>query len=135
MSLAKSLRTFLQSISPIAQVAQQNIPANYKVADGFIWFARRATQPARTMQRGEVSTPDQQFFDVEIYHKSIDAVEEAADALQAFDTHRGEFGSGKIQALFVESQSDDYVPRVDMTDTENLSSAFLSLEIRSYKEP
>lgn len=135
MSLAKSLRSFLVAMPgmTIVQVAQQHIPANYNPIAGFIWFDRKTTEHVRTMERTGGGA-EQQFFDVEIYHPKLDRVEEAADLLQSFDCYRGEFGAGEIQGLFIQSQSDDYVPRVQMTDTEHLSSSFLSLEVRSYQE-
>ncbi len=135
MSLAKSIRTWLIAMPghSFGQIAQQKIPPNFDEKLGFICYARRNTSPARTMAR-ESGANDQQFFDVEIYHQDPDKVEEMADLLQSYDRYRGAFGTGNIQALFVDGQTDDYVPLVDNTDTEHLMSAFLSFEIRSYRE-
>lgn len=135
MSLAKSIRTFLIGLPghSFGQIAQQKIPPNFDYNLGFICYARRNTTPLRTMEQA-TGPNDQQFFDVEIYHKNPDNVEAMADLLQTKDTYRGDFGEGRIQALFVDGQTDDYVPLVEMTDTENMMSAFLSFEIRSYRE-
>lgn len=135
MSVATSLRSFLVAMpgSTIAQVAQQHIPEGYNPDAGFIWFARRGTESNRTFSQS-VGPPEQQFFDIEIYDFDITKVESVADLLQGYDGYRGTFGAGEIQGLFIDTQSDDYEPRVLMTDTENMSSSFLSLEVRSYKE-
>lgn len=135
MSLAKSVRKFLIDIPghSFGQVAHKVVPANYIVANGYIWFARRDTRTAITMER-TAGPPDMQFFDIEIYHPNPDTVDEMADLIQSYDCYRGVFGTGRIQGLFVSNQSDDYVPQVDMTDTQHLSSSFLSIEVRSYRE-
>lgn len=135
MSVAKSLRTFLINIPghSFTQVAHRTTPSTYNPANGYIWFARRDTRTAVTMERS-AGPPDMQFFDIEIYHPDPDAVDAMADLIQTYDCYRGAFGQGVVQGLFVSNQSDDYVPQVDMTDTEHLSSSFLSIEVRSYRE-
>jgi hypothetical protein len=135
MSLAKSLRSFLIAIPghSFGQIAQQKIPQHFDPKLGYICYARRNTTPLRTLDLNQ-GTNEQQFFDVEIYHQNPDSVEVMAELLQTYDCYRGEFGEGTIQALFVDGQTDDYVPLVEMTDTENMMSAFLSFEIRSYRE-
>jgi hypothetical protein len=135
MSVAKSLRAFLVAIPghSFGQIYQQSVPENVNIASGFIWYARRNTTPLRTLDRAS-GPNEQQFFDIEIYHENIDNTESFADLLQTYDGYRGSFGSGKIQGMFVDGQTDDYVPQVDMTATQHLSSSFLSIEIRSYRE-
>lgn len=135
MSVAKSLRAFLVSIDghSFGQIYQQSVPENVNIANGFVWYARRNTTPLRTLDRA-VGPNEQQFFDIEIYHENIDNTESFADLLQTYDGYRGSFGSGTIQGMFVDGQTDDYVPQVDMTATQHLSSSFLSIEIRSYRE-
>lgn len=135
MSLATSLRSFLRSMAdqPIDQIAQQHIPENYNPANGFIFYARRSTQTARTFAQATV-LPEQQYFDLEIYHPDLSVAEATADRIQMHDAYCGAFGAGTVQAFFVDTQSDDYVPQVNFDDEQHMSSAFLSIEVRSYTE-
>lgn len=135
MSLAKSLRTFLTNLEghSFTQVFQEIVPESANQSIGYVWFARRATEKALTMEM-TTGGPERQFFDVEIYHPDIDAVEGMSDLLHDMTCYRGDFGTGKVQGFFVSDQADDYVPQVAMTDTEKLSSSFLSIEVRSYRE-
>jgi hypothetical protein len=136
VSSATSLRSFLNDLGgPITQIAQEKIPESFNSDAGMIWFARRGIDPARTMEQSESGIePTEQFFDIEVYHPDLDVVEAVTLLIHHQDCYRGDFGSGEVQGVFVSDQTDDYVQQVDTTDKENLSAAFISLEIRSYRE-
>jgi hypothetical protein len=135
MSLATSLRTFLRDMEghDFVQVYQEKVPQGANSNIGYVWFNRRSTTKALTMER-TIGGPDGEFFDIEVYHPDINKVEQFSNVLHDMTCYRGAFGDGTIQGLFVTDQTDDYVPQVSMTDTEKLSTAFLSIEVRSYRE-
>ena len=133
MSVAKDLRAWLIANNPhITQVTQDFVPSQVNVKQGVIWFGRTNTNNNDTMTaNGRI--PDEQSFDIEIYHPSPQFVEEVADAFTVLSPYRGTFGSGFVQALFIGSQTDEYIQKVSFTDAENLFSAFIELDIRLYQ--
>lgn len=136
MKVAEALRQFILDISewPIEQVHQNYVPEQSVAASGFVYFARRGTAPTRTFEQAS-GPPESSFFDIEIYHPDIDAAESAADLLHGLDCYHGDFVGGHIGAVFVETQADDYVPRVQFTDDTALHGAFVSIELRQFLPP
>ena len=132
MSIAEDLRAFILSIDqwPIDQVHQAFVPELSDESEGFVYFARRGTTHERTMTPD--GGPDAEQFDIEIYHPSIDIAESASDLIHAKDCYSGDFNGSHIGAFFVETQTDDYVPRVQFTDDQALHACFLSIEVRGY---
>lgn len=134
MTLATDLRAFLLAIPefPIDQVHQAYVPEQSDAAQGFVYFARRGSAHLRTTD-GVGNPADEHSFDIEIYHSSIDTAEAAADLIQQQDCFHGSgFGDGSCGAFLVDSQTDDYVPRVQFTDDVAFHAAYLSVEVRGY---
>lgn len=136
MSCATDLRTFLIDMaSPqITQCEQGHIDERTILQNGVVWFGRSSTSNNKTMAQAS-QIADEQFFDIEIYHPDPDVIETIADRLAALDCYRGAMGTGQVQGFYVETQSDDYLPRVQFTDSVALESAFISIEVRSYTGP
>lgn len=133
-SVAVNLRSFLLGIDgfPFDQISQDFIPEGVDPQDGYIYYGRRATDHARTFDKdGE---PDSVFFDIEIYHSDPGEVEAAADKIQSEDCYHGNFGDGFVSGFFAETQTDDYMPRVQFTDEVAFHAAFLSVEIRNHQQ-
>lgn len=145
MSVQESFRKFLLAIPeaamPIRQIAQLRIPERYAPSAGYLWYALQNSATNRTfdpvvMTDGvpAAKLPDELFFDVEIYHPDPAVVETVSNLLHSLDGYHGPFGDGRIGALFVENQSDDYLPQVAFDEDAELDYSFLNLEIRLYRE-
>ena len=76
--------------------------------------------------------PEEQNFDIEIYHFDPEVVESNANALHLLDGYRGNFGDGSVQQILVDDQNDDYQPRVDFGDDLFFQVAFIRVEVRLY---
>jgi hypothetical protein len=141
MSISKDLRRFIAdqitaaALDPaITQIAEGQNSELSNPDDGMIWFERQTTAHARTLGQA-AGPPDEQTFDIEIYHPDPDVTESHADALQSLDGYRGPFGDGSVQAFFCETQGNDYLPRVRFSDDLALEGAFLVIEVRLYEPP
>ncbi|MEM0926111.1 MAG: hypothetical protein AAGJ83_08750 [Planctomycetota bacterium] len=146
MSVQESFRTFLLSYDasdqPIRQVSQLRVPESYDNKLGYIWYGMQNTVHNRTLHSVTAAEgvappprlPDELFFDVEIYHGDPAVVETVANLLHSLDCYQGIFGEGTIGALFVDNQSDDYLPQVAFDQDLDLYDTFLHTEIRLYRE-
>lgn len=132
MSVTKDLRRFLIADNAITikkiEEGKSHVEAD---EDGFIVIAIQDTERARLLTKSDGS-PETVIFDVEIYHEDPDTVESCVNAIHALDMHNGDFGNGHVQAIFVDNQSNEYVPRVQFEEEPSFDFAFVRLEVRGY---
>jgi len=114
MTISEDFRTFILSDPDIAAIVDDRVGQN-KIPQGdampAIWF-RRGTSNDGEIEMAIGDRADVQWvesFDVEVVSENLDQVESLAAMLKRFQRHRGTFGSGKIQGLFVDDHSDSYV--------------------------
>lgn len=136
MSVSKDLRRWLINDVgvTIRQIEEGNVNELACPDDGLIWYGRSGTERARTMCGEGRDYPEEQQYAVEIYHPDMDVVESNTILLHNHDQYRGVFGNGYVQCLQVDNQSDEYVPRMRFTDEVALNAAFLSINLRLYRD-
>jgi len=134
MSLGADLRTWLLAQGGISalvgtRVHQNRAPEGY---DGpYIYFRRRSVTHEDTVDMPAGDAAFEQSFDVEAIAEDQDQAMDLGELLLALHAYRGSFGGGTVQGVFVEDQSDDYVPRGLMGDTA-LEFAALDFNIIGY---
>lgn len=124
-NLGTNLRSFLLSQTELAAIVglrihQDHVPQSKVDTDGYfrpyIWFGRSGVGREECLSPELGAPPDIEFFDLECIAPSMPMADEIADQVTALDGYKGEFGEQSIQAIFVEDQSDEYVPRGQRTD-------------------
>lgn len=129
--VAENLRTFLLGDAAIARkvglrVSQDAIPQGKP--SPFIFLGRQSTTVERCL--GETgNTPFSHIFAVECIGEDLDDSQSLADLVRArCDGYSGTFGDSTVQAIFVEEQADDYLPKaVDLNSGEHIAA--LSVEV------
>lgn len=127
-----NLRKHLLGDAAIAAVVGERIHQN-KVPQGFdrptIWFMRRTTENEEDLACEAGEQPFRQTFDLEVATYDIDTTIDTATLVRSrLHNHRGEFGDGKVQGVFVEDHDDDYFPKTGSSD-DGLHVAALSITI------
>lgn len=132
--LAENLRTFILADTPIAasigtRCYQGMAPQSDIATFPFIWFARSRRQLDRTLDAAAGDAADEQWFDLECISDDLDESQDLAEAVEdRLNNYRGTVGTQTVQAIFVDDQDDNYVPRGTMGETE-LHVAALSVQI------
>ena len=109
-----NLRTFLLADTDVAaivatRVHQSSVPES--VDAPYIWFTRDRSDGPRCLDNGVARTTEQQFS-VECIAESLSTSQALADAVSdALDGYRGTFGDSTVKGVFVDDQTDDYIPR------------------------
>lgn len=134
-SIAEDLRAWLLSDESLkALIGDQGVHQNIlpeDVHDPALWFARARVGREDALDEAAGGSPFSESFDVEAIGLDIDQVEDVAEILRAKHCHRGAFGDGSVQGVFVRDHNDDYIPRGLMADEGNHVAA-LEFEIVGY---
>jgi len=133
-TIGPDLRSFLLADTDIAaavgtSVHQNHVPETSETL--YIWFSRRGRERERTINESAGNVAFREYWDLEVIGTSLGDVSDLADLVDALDSSSGTFGSGTVQVLFVEDQTDDYIPRGLNSDEGLHYSAFL-IEILGY---
>ena len=129
---AKRLKDFLLADTAIAAVVgshvhQELVPEGSE--DNWIWFSRSLTENEICLDAAPGTPPLSETFDVEAISPSLATAQELALLVwNRCNCYRGTFGSGTVKGVFVNSQSDDYVPRGVYADS-GLHVSALSVQI------
>jgi len=129
--IEENLRTWLTGYASLAVIVGERVHVNNVPEESdppYIWLGRAGIGREDAIDDTPGSQPFVQRFDCEIYAADIEQVMDAAELIHAKHAHRGTFGAGTVQGLFVTDHADDYIPRGAMDD-EGLHGAFLQLEI------
>lgn len=132
--VAENLRAFLLADATIAAKCQSRIAQDIvpqpdeadKDSAGrlmpFCYFARSGVRLERCL--GESGgAPFGQFFDVEFVAQDDAQSQALATYLFTLDGYSGLFGASTVQAIFVEDQADDYLPKAaDLSRGEFVSA-------------
>ncbi len=132
-TLTEDLRSLMRANSTISAKCATRV--HYNVAPdsytgSYIWFTRSGTENEKHLSESG-GNPFTHIFDVEVHSFDDDDTEDIAAALHTLDGHRGTIGTGTVQGVFVESQSDDYEPR-GLGEDEGLHSALLRITVMGY---
>jgi len=136
-SLGINLRSFLLGLTELAaivglRVHQDHVPQFKVEPDGYfppyIWFSRGGIGREDCLAPELGSDPDFENWDIECIAPSGTIANDMVEQILAIDGYKGELGDQQIQAVFVEEQTDDYVPRGLRTDVgSNVRALSLTL--------
>ena len=135
-SIGEDLRTFLLADSDISsavgagRVYQNEAVENY--VGTFIWYARTDTEPLQTLDESAGTRPWTEWVDLECISESIDEAIDLGALIRTKHATRGTFGAGTVSGLFINSQSDSYVPRGDASD-DGLNVCAFAVQLVGYK--
>jgi hypothetical protein len=113
------------------RVHEGHVPETYSGA--YIWIGRGAVEHDRVIDQAAGEDPFREFWDLECHSRDLDEAQDLAALARGLDSHRGQFGDGSVQAVFVGDHADDYVPRGLSEDELGTHVAALSLEIVGYE--
>lgn len=92
-----------------------------------IWYGRSGANEELDLSGTGGLT--QQTFDLEVISDDLDQAQDIAAAVKKYlNGKRGTFGSGTVQGVFVNDQSDDYLPR-GISDESGLAVAAINITI------
>ncbi len=131
-TLGVQLRTFLAGKTGVGERIHQN-KAPQATDKPFIWFSRATTGEEEELNPEVGQQPFSEMFDVECISTDIDEALAIADDVRAQRYYRGEFGTGRVQGVFITDHEDDYIPRGVDADS-GLHVASVLLEIVGYTE-
>jgi len=134
MSVGEDLKRYLEADASIKAVVDTRIAQGH-LPDGedlpYIWYMRRGTDQSRTVD----GTGDQTFthlIDMECVSEDIDQALDLAELVRArLDMTRGSFGNGSVKGIFVQDQSDDYIPR-NLPSDEGVYIPSLEVSVMGY---
>lgn len=114
MSYAANLRAWMVRQPAIGRlvgdrVHHVHVPQKY--AGTYVWFARGGRELADTLEMAAGTEPLGVVWDVEAISRSPDEVANLVELLEGVHGHRGAFGDGTVQGVFVDQQADGYVPQ------------------------
>jgi len=114
MSFGSDMRQFLLGRTDIAQLIgtrahQNHVPAGY--GGTYLWFARSGHAAADTLDMAAGDDPFETTWDVECISSAPDEAMDLAELVLGLHGYRGAFGEGTVQGIFVETQTDGYVPQ------------------------
>ena len=136
-TIGTDIRTWLIADAAITAVVGARVFEN-KINQGnddnvCIWFARATTSGEDALDDDSGTKPFRQIFDLEVISKDIADTNTVADLITAKRLHRGTFGVGKVQGVFIDDHSDDYIPRGVNSDDGWHIAAF-QLDIAGYTQ-
>lgn len=98
----------------------------------FCVYTQRSVENEDTTDGAVGSQPFREFWDVEFWSSEPGQAEAARKlARDSYHLFRGTFGAGRVQGIFADDHTGDYVPRVDFSGN-GLHLAALDLQICGY---
>ena len=141
MSVATELRAFLLTQTTItdlvgARIHQDVIPQVESGDDDSapptrpptIWFSKSSTEREECLEDGQGTLPEKVFFDLEVFASSKPDADDLSEAVEGVNDYAGVMGSMTVQGIFVDSASDDYLPKGILSDDGTFQTAF-SVEV------
>jgi hypothetical protein len=120
-----------QALTPDPAGRIHHLVAPDAYAGPYLWFRRRGSEHALTLD----SAPGEEPFEIYIDLEAIAADEQAhelGEAVARLNAYRGQFGAGTVQAVFIADHADDYQPR-GMMSNEALQFVALELQVIGYQ--
>ena len=135
--LGIDIRSFLLADSDISddvggeRIHQNVAPEEYDGA--YIWYARAGTGDAEEESfDDDTGTAEfREYWDLEAITSTLTATLALIELVKNHHRHRGGFGGGTVQAIWVREHADDYIPRGVFSD-EGHHVAAVQLEIVGY---
>ena len=112
-TLAENLRSKFLATSAISTLVGGRMFQDHPLQGPprpFIYFARSSTEHERSLGEAQGSVPFRHIFDVECVADRDSQAESLADAVRTLDGFAGALGDSTVNRMFLEDQSDDYVP-------------------------
>tara|TARA_R100000808_G_C2120425_1_gene131844 strand:- start:782 stop:1201 length:420 start_codon:yes stop_codon:yes gene_type:complete len=135
MSFGADFRQFLIDQAGITALVGTRVHQNYlpeQYSGTYIWLARRNIEHLDVIDQAAGPEPFRQLFDLECISETAGEALDLAELVADLHSHRGTFGnSSTVQAIFVASQAEDYVPR-GIASNLALEVSPLELEIVGY---
>lgn len=129
----ENLRAMLMATPAISAITQQRIfqdTVPQTSTEPYIWFQVRGTEDIYAcMDDAQGIQPGLTTFDLECCAVDIDVAKALARAVRGLNKFRGLMGAQQVCGLFVENQSDEYVPYNDMSDRGSFPCA---LDVQIY---
>lgn len=120
MSMSEDFRAFLLSKPDIANSVGSSVHVNSvpeETTPPYIWMRRSGAGSERSLGDAQGTAAFEERWDLEVISDSPGEAEDLAASVRNLDGARGTFGTGTIQALFVEDYSDEYVPKGVFSDS------------------
>lgn len=129
--LAENLRTLMLSTDAIKtrigrRMHQDSVPQDEPRP--FIYFGRTGVRLERCHDDAAGEAPFSHTFAVECVADTPRDMNTLVDAVRTLDLYAGTFGDSTIQGMFIEDQSDDYVP-INAAGDKGRHVAALSVEV------
>jgi hypothetical protein len=109
-----NLRAVLLADSAVAAIVSTRVHQSVvpeSVEAPYVWFTRDRSDGPRCLDNGVARNTEQQFS-IECIAEDLSTSQTLADAVSAaLDGKRGTFGDDTVQGVFVDDQTDDYIPR------------------------
>lgn len=134
MSFAVDFRAYLLAQSAIASAVGERVHVGMvpeETEPPYLWMQRAGASHERTLDQPQGETPFEERWDLEAIAAEPDDLATLDEAIRGLDSARGDFGDGRMQALFVEDQADDYVPKGVWSD-EGLDVAAYQITVYGY---
>lgn len=129
--LEENLKAFLEADSQLRElvgnrVAYNHVPQTSKIP--YVYFQQTGSSDDSGIG-DDAGLPTRFQFTIECWHNtSFGAKTLGRRVHQILNKYRGALGDQSVQAIFAESQSDDYVPRGIMNDN-GFHGSFLAAEV------
>lgn len=104
------LRNFLLEDATIAGIVGSKViqgQVRQKVEPPWIYIRRNSRTPSDDLND---NTPLSETFDVECVSDDLDEAQALSEAIWALDQHHGTFDDSTTGGVFIQDQSDDYIP-------------------------
>ena len=138
MTISEDLRAFILADAELVAIVGDNVSQN-KIPQGVdqlpaIWFRRSTSTDELTLEVNPGTTVQfTEEYDIEVVTDDVEVMETLVSLLKAFQSHRGGFGTGKVQGLFIDDSSDSYRP-TNVSDDDGRHVGSLSFEIVGYED-
>ncbi len=139
MTISTDLRAFLLADPAIVAIVGDNVSQN-KIPQGVdqlpaIWFRRSTSTDELTLAVNPGNNVQfTEEFDVEaVTDDDVELMEELVGLLKGHQSQRGVFGSGIVQAIFVDDSTDSYRP-TNTSGDDGRHVGSLSFQVVGYEE-
>lgn len=136
-SIGEDLRAFLIGLPEMYALAadrvhQDHVPQTPLNPDGYfdryVWFESAGIGREACLGQPQGTEPDWWEINLECIAPTGQEADALVDVMRGLDGYRGQLGARQTQAMWVEDQTDDYIPRGLRTDVGSYVKA-VSLEI------